>query len=50
MFKNGLNVGLPQRTGFEKIVHRVETYWLSGKEKVPVAVVKKKSLNSASYH
>ena len=32
---NGLNMGLPLWSWVEKIVHGLETHWLSGKEKVP---------------
>ena len=28
-------MGLPVRAGGKKTVHEVETYWLSGKDKVP---------------
>ena len=38
---NRRNIGLPQRTYFNKTVYGVKTHWHSGKEKVPSAVVSK---------
>ena len=39
LFTNELNMGLP----LQKTTHREETYWLSGREKVPREVVSKES-------
>ena len=41
MFTNRLNIGLLLWDWMEKTVHRVETHWLSSKEKVLGAVVSK---------
>ena len=41
IFSNGLNMGLPIQAWVDKSVHRVETYWLSGKEKVPGTAISK---------
>ena len=41
MFTNRRDMGLPLHTWVEKTVNRVETPWLSGKEKVRDAVVSK---------
>ena len=41
IFANGLYVGLARQAWVGKTVHRVERHWLSGKEKVPGAVVSK---------
>ena len=43
MFTYELNMGLPLRTWVEKLVHWVETHWVSGKEKVTGAGVSNKS-------
>ena len=34
IFANGLNMGLSHRASVEETFHRVETHWLSDKEKV----------------
>ena len=41
MFTNGLNMDLLIQAWVEKIVHWIETHWLSGKEKVQGTVVSK---------
>ena len=41
MFRNGLNMYLPLQAWVKKIVHGMEAYRLSGKEKVPGAAVSK---------
>ena len=40
LIKNCLQLDLTQGVWVEKTVHRVETYWISGKENVPGAAVK----------
>ena len=41
MFTNGLIIGLPLEASVEKLVYGVETYWLSGKEKLLGAAISK---------
>ena len=41
IFTNGLNIVLSQWGQIKKIIYVVETHWLSSKEKVPGAVVRK---------
>ena len=49
IFTNRLNMGLLLRVWIKKIVHRVETHWLPGKEKVlGVAVSKETHADSLS--
>ena len=43
IFTNGINLGLLPQAWVEKIVHEVETHWLSCKEKVSVVAVRKES-------
>ena len=38
---NGINMGSPQRSWVEKTIYGVKIFWLSGKEKVPDAVISK---------
>ena len=39
IFTNGLNMDFSSRALIQKTVHKVETQWVSGKEKVPGAAV-----------
>ena len=41
MFPNELNMGLPLYDWVKKTLHRMETHWLSDKEKVPGAITSK---------
>ena len=41
MYTNRLNMGLPLKAQDEKRIHRVETHWLSSKEKVADTMVSK---------
>ena len=51
MFTNWLNMGLPRWAWVEKTVHRVETHWLSSKEKVlDTAVSKEGHADSILWH
>ena len=43
IFTNGQNMDSPLYVWDEKTVHRVETNWLPGKERVPGALVSKES-------
>ena len=43
IFTNGLNMSLLLQASVEKTVYKVETHWLSDKEKVPDAVVSKEA-------
>ena len=46
MFTNGQNIALPLQAKVKKIVHKMETYWLSSKEKVLGAAVSKEDRTS----
>ena len=49
MFTNELNMALPQWGWVEKTVYGVETHWLSCKEKVLGAMVRKEGQSSGTW-